>query len=143
MILARQQVKVADRLGSSLVLVYVDIDRMKWINDTYGHMAGDKALIDTASILRNTFRASDIIARMGGDEFVVFSVDSVGIAENVVHKRMSENLHAHNLESDRHFPLSISYGLTTYEPDSPCSIEELLESGDLEMYKQKQNRHMV
>ena len=51
---------------------------MKWINDTLGHREGDRALIDTASILRNTFRASDIVARIGGDEFIGLSIESIG-----------------------------------------------------------------
>ena len=66
--LATQQLKIAHRLKQGLALFYLDLDRMKWINDTLGHREGDRALIDTASILRNTFRASDIVARIGGDE---------------------------------------------------------------------------
>lgn len=140
--LAKQQAKVADRSGKALSLVYVDIDRMKWINDTFSHSMGDLTLVDTAEILRKTFRASDIIARIGGDEFVVLSLEAEELLVDDIRNRLLENLNSHNLESNRPFQLSLSYGITTYDPASPCSIEELLERGDLEMYRQKQKRRI-
>src|SRR6185369_5039973 len=73
MLLAEQQIKLAQRTGKGLVLVFADLDRLKWINDTLGHAEGDRAIQDTALILRNSFRTSDIVARLGGDEFVALS----------------------------------------------------------------------
>ena len=60
-----------------MLLAFIDVDDLKKINDTLGHEEGDKALIDTAQIIRNTFRESDIIARLGGDEFAVLAIDTV------------------------------------------------------------------
>src|SRR4030042_4829587 len=67
---AEQEIKLANRLRRELYLLYADLDNLKEINDSFGHMEGDSVLIETAKILRETFRQSDIIARIGGDEFV-------------------------------------------------------------------------
>ena len=66
--LAEQQCKIADRMKREMMMIYIDLVKMKYINDTFSHQEGDRALIDTANILRNTFRPADIIARIGGDE---------------------------------------------------------------------------
>ncbi|MFA5354949.1 MAG: PAS domain S-box protein, partial [Thermodesulfovibrionales bacterium] len=76
MTLAAQQLNIADRLKQGLVLIYADIDRMKWINDTLGHNEGDQALRNVAAVLKNTLRASDIIARIGGDEFAGLALET-------------------------------------------------------------------
>ena len=88
--LASQQLKIAHRLKQGLALFYLDLDRMKWINDTLGHREGDRALIDTASILRNTFRASDIVARIGGDEFIGLSIETSEMNGKMIMDRLLE-----------------------------------------------------
>ena len=75
--LANQQIEMAIRNKRMLLLLYLDIDNFKNINDELGHENGDRALIESANILKNTFRKSDIIARIGGDEFVVFPIDTI------------------------------------------------------------------
>ena len=72
-VLTEQCLKVAVRTKKRSLLLFIDMDDLKWINDHYGHNEGDQALIDLANILKKTFRESDIIARIGGDEFVVLS----------------------------------------------------------------------
>ena len=71
-VLAEQQLKIANRTRNRTLLLFADVDNMKLINDNFGHQEGDKALIDTANILKKSTRKSDIIARIGGDEFVAF-----------------------------------------------------------------------
>ena len=133
MLLAQQQMKVADRNGSLMALVFVDLDGLKEINDTFGHGEGDRAIIDCATILRTSFRASDIVARVGGDEFVALSVEP----SSAITSRLTENLHAHNLELKRPYELSWSYGISVYDPDRPVRLEVLLEQSDRLMYEQK------
>ncbi|MCX5905235.1 MAG: sensor domain-containing diguanylate cyclase [Proteobacteria bacterium] len=141
-ILAAQQIKIADRLKQRLALLYVDMDNMKWINDALGHKEGDQALIDTAHILKSSFRASDVIARLSGDEFVGLVFESTDNSREKIVERLQENLNAHNLQTNRRYKLSISFGITQYDPGSPCSLDELLELGDKLMYEQKQiKRH--
>jgi two-component system cell cycle response regulator len=74
--IGEQHVKLADRAKREMSLLFVDLDHMKQINDTFGHQEGDQALIETAVILTKTFRRSDIIARIGGDEFAILAIEA-------------------------------------------------------------------
>ncbi len=137
MTLALQQIKIADRLAQGMTLLYADLDDLKGINDTFGHLAGDQSLIDAAAILKTSLRASDILARLGGDEFVGLILESGGETELAVMARVQENLNAHNLLRIRPYKLSFSIGTARYEVTTPCSVEELLEAADREMYRNK------
>ena len=68
--LSEQALKLAMRMERDVLMIFIDVDRLKDINDTWGHLVGDRALIDTARVLRESFREADIVARLGGDEFV-------------------------------------------------------------------------
>ncbi len=137
MTLALQQIKIADRLAQGMTLLYADLDDLKGINDTYGHLAGDQALMDAADVLKTSLRASDILSRLGGDEFVGLILESGGETELAVKARVEENLNAHNLLRIRPYRLSFSMGTARYEITAPCSVEELLECADREMYRNK------
>jgi diguanylate cyclase (GGDEF)-like protein len=123
-----------------MLLLFVDLDRMKWINDTFGHQDGDQALREIAMILNMTFRGSDIIARFGGDEFVILSMESHIASAKTLSTRLQENLESHNAKGDRSFKLSISMGIVYYDPEFPCSIDELITKADRLMYEQKRNK---
>ncbi len=139
--MADRQVKAADRSQEYLFLLYADLDNMKWINDTLGHSTGDSALVETAEILRNTFRKSDIIGRLGGDEFAVLLSDRPGAnSVEAVIERFEENIQAANGLSERTYTLSISIGVTRYDPKSPCTIEELMTRADTLMYENKKSK---
>jgi diguanylate cyclase (GGDEF)-like protein len=138
--LIEQQLRLADRLKRRIFMLYADLDNLKAINDTYGHQEGDLALIEIAKILRNTFRESDIIARIGGDEFVAIPVGITGETNEIITARISKNLEIHNGERKRSYSLSLSFGLIFYNPMSPCSIDELLAQVDKLMYDQKKQR---
>jgi diguanylate cyclase (GGDEF)-like protein/PAS domain S-box-containing protein len=137
---AEQQMKIARRGKNRLTLVFADVDELKSINDTWGHGEGDKALVETAAFLKTVFRESDIIARVGGDEFVVLALENSGrdTASGLV--RLSADLEAYNASRKNVAPLSISIGTACYQPDQPCSIDELLARADKLMYKQKEEK---
>jgi len=135
--LGQQQLKTAHRTKRRMVLLFADLDGMKRINDTFGHPEGDRALIETADVLRETFRESDIIARIGGDEFVVLAIETNGFPAEVLTHRLQENLEARNARGDRRYKLSLSVGLARYDPESPCSIDDLLTQADRLMYERK------
>jgi diguanylate cyclase (GGDEF)-like protein/PAS domain S-box-containing protein len=135
--LGQQQLKAADRAKSGMALLFADFNGLKRINDALGHPEGDRALIETAGVLRETFRDSDIIARFGGDEFVVLAIETDGVGFQVLTTRLQENLEAHNARKGRRYKLSLSVGLARYDPESPCSIEELLAQADRAMYERK------
>ncbi|MFB3895535.1 MAG: PAS domain S-box protein [bacterium] len=140
--LAEQQIKIANRLKQELCLFYIDLDQMKWINDTLGHKEGDRALIDTANALRTTFRAADIIGRIGGDEFVGLAIESKETTVDQIMARLQEHLNALNTFGKRAYQLSLSIGIMRYDPNQPVSLETLVEQGDKLMYEQKRKKKL-
>lgn len=126
----------ARRQKESLLLLFIDLDGMKKINDEFGHNEGDNALISTASILNRSFRTSDIIARLGGDEFTVLVTDLNASKEEAI-RRVNENLQAYNDNEKRGIKLAFSIGVATLEPERMTCFEEMLVQADQAMYEQK------
>lgn len=136
-LLADQLVKMADRVKTPVDIMYVDLDRLKWINDTFGHEEGDRVLVSVAAVLRKMFRNSDVIARMGGDEFVVMPVGASGYGTNVIRERMEKAFQKQNEMHGAAYTISVSMGFSRYDPASPLSLDELLKQADESMYKEK------
>jgi len=139
--LAEHLLKMAKRQQEGLFMLYADVDDLKEINDTLGHQKGDWALIDTANILKETFRGSDIIARIGGDEFVVMPIEAKGDNLEIVMNRLRKAVELDNAACHRDYELSISAGAVYFDPRSACTIDELLSQTDKSMYQQKRNKH--
>lgn len=137
--LALQQMRVADRTRKEMLLFFVDLDKMKQINDTLGHKEGDNALLDVASILKQTFRESDIIGRIGGDEFAIIATDTTDKAREVLTERLQTILKLHN-RPEKKYQLSLSVGSARYDPDYPLSLDRLLAQADILMYEEKKNK---
>jgi len=140
MILATALLKFARRAGHPLCLLYIDLDSLKAINNTFGHAAGDTALTHFARILTETFRDSDVIGRMGGDEFVVMTIDAAETDLARIQARLQNNVDAHNLQSAHGYVLSFSLGIIRVDLNSTLTMEALLSQADAEMYKHKQYR---
>ena len=138
--LAEHLLKTAKRQQAGLFMLYCDLDGLKGINDALGHQKGDWALIDTANILKETFRDSDIIARIGGDEFVVMPIKTTGDNLEIVINRLQKAVEMDNTKSKREYKLSISIGTAYFDPLSPCTIDELLSQADKLMYEQKRSK---
>jgi len=137
--LSEQALKLAMRLERDVLMIFIDVDHLKYINDTYGHLAGDRALIDTARVLRESCREADIIARLGGDEFVaLLTVDSAQTAE-IVCDRIQARVNAHNKEVDRGYELSLSVGATRTKAEGTM-LADLLAQADTALYEQKRGR---
>ena len=126
----------ARRQKESLLLLFIDLDGMKKINDEFGHNEGDAALVKTAEILNHSFRSSDIIARLGGDEFTVLVTDRNADKNDAI-KRVNDNLKAYNKSETRGIKLAFSIGVAQLEPERMTCFEELLEQADQAMYEQK------
>jgi diguanylate cyclase (GGDEF)-like protein/PAS domain S-box-containing protein len=138
--LAEQQIKRADRTKKEMLLLFVDLDRMKWINDTFGHHEGDRALIQIADILKQTFRASDIVARVGGDEFVVLAIEAYAANTDFLISRLQDRLCAYNANAALPYDLSVSIGVARYDPQNPSSVEKMLAEADNLMYENKRSK---
>jgi len=135
--LAEQQLRLVQRMKTRLILLFIDLDRMKWINDTLGHPEGDLALKNAGIILKKTFRESDLIARVGGDEFVVVTLNSFDESMETILARLERNLSAFNAANQAPYPLSLSIGAVSSEEEEPCTIEALLTKADRRMYENK------
>jgi diguanylate cyclase (GGDEF)-like protein/PAS domain S-box-containing protein len=134
---AEQQIKLADRKKRPISILFVDLDGMKDINDGLGHKMGDQALVETAAILNNTFRKADIIARLGGDEFAVLAVETDENTASVMMERLQKNIREFNEQTGLPFKLAMSTGISMYDPEEPCALEQVLERADDQMYKMK------
>jgi diguanylate cyclase (GGDEF)-like protein len=143
MIMAQQQIDLAERSHTSITLVFADVDQLKWINDTFGHAEGDEALREASRILKQTYRRSDVVARLGGDEFVVLAVESSGHGSEDMTDRVFRKLAAERRASTGSYTLSLTLGRVRFDPDRHSSIEELLAEGDSLMYAQKRFREQA
>jgi len=139
--LAAQQMKMAKRTKHALSLIFIDLDGLKGINDRWGHKMGSQAIIATAHILTATFRDSDIIARFGGDEFVVLAMDSDPQDPDKELQRLQAQCARHNMQTNAPYQLSMSVGVAHATAERPCSLDELLEQADAQMYAHKQTKH--
>ena len=138
--LADLQLRVARRAESGLLLLFADLDGLKRINDALGHTYGDRALTETSDILIRTFRESDILARIGGDEFVVLAADTGPNCEAILVARLKEHIAQQNAKAHREFELSVSVGVVRYEPSMPASVDDLLHKADALMYEEKRRK---
>lgn len=138
-LMARQERKLAQRVGRDCTLVFVDLDGLKWTNDSFGHDIGDCLIRDAARILRQTFREADVVARFGGDEFAVFAVgcESEGPAMDA---RLQDSVAAFNSEASRPYPLSMSVGVLDLSAHNEESLESLVAEVDRRMYEAKRAR---
>lgn len=141
--LVEHELKKAKRKKSGIFMLFADLDDLKKINDTWGHQEGDMALIETAGILRKNFRESDVVARIGGDEFVVFPVGTSGDCVSKILDRLQQAVDLNNAKSSRAYKLSLSAGIAYYDAENPCSIDELLARADKSMYERKRNKSPI
>lgn len=138
--LAEQQYKLSRRAQSEFLIVFGDLDGLKHINDQYGHAEGDYAILKAAEILKKTFRESDIIARIGGDEFIILHVDANEDNVEAISLRLQENLKEFNQENMRPYTLSLSFGVTPFDPSGKTSLEDVLKEADEKLYHQKMEK---
>jgi diguanylate cyclase (GGDEF)-like protein/PAS domain S-box-containing protein len=137
---ADHHIKAAERRKERVLLILLDLDGLKQINDAYGHNVGDQALIDAAEVLKQTFRSSDVTARISGDEFVALTTDPDGKGEVSISRRIRENLDKHNSKGTRPYHLSFSFGIASFDPGVPSSIDRLLVKADELMYDEKNKK---
>ena len=138
--LLEQQLKLAKRNKSPLLLAYVDIDNFKHINDTFGHEEGDQVLKKIAKIFKSTLREIDIICRIGGDEFLLIFPDNFLKDTPLIRERLNKNLTKLNHSLNKPYKIELSIGLSEYDPANPLAMDELIRIADEKMYKEKKNK---
>jgi diguanylate cyclase (GGDEF)-like protein len=140
MALAGSHIKLAEHTQRPFSLVFIDLDGMKHINDTLGHLEGDRALVEAAGLLSRSTRQSDILARFGGDEFVLLLTTAEKDSADTIRHRLQEQLDACNAQPGRRYRLSFSVGVVTADVDRWLTLEELMAEADALMYRQKQKK---
>lgn len=140
MALARHAVAMCRRHKEPAVLIVLDLDKFKPINDRFGHAEGDRALIAFSRIMREVFRDSDVYARTGGDEFIVLltGADETGAKESL--ERFRAALSDYNRRELRGYDLEYSAGYVTRAADDDRGIEALIEAADDLMYARKKRK---
>jgi diguanylate cyclase (GGDEF)-like protein/PAS domain S-box-containing protein len=140
-VLSQHYLDLARRRRKKIFVIFADLDGLKKINDQWGHPAGDQSLIRAAGILRKTFRKSDIIARIGGDEFAIATMENghASVASQIA--RLRKNLLRRALHKKNQKPLSMSVGVAVSNCRKTTSIEELTSQADALMYLEKRAKH--
>jgi len=134
--LAERQLKLGRRSGRGILLVFIDVDGLKQLNDTFGHAEGDRTLIRAGGVLEKTFRESDVVARFGGDEFAVLAIEASQHNQETIAARLRENLRQMN-DEDSGPAISLSWGVARFDPRSKTSIGQLMAQADQAMYDHK------
>ena len=134
----RRETKRASRNGRPLSLLFLDLDGFKKVNDRHGHLAGSKALVEAAAIIRTCARETDVVARFGGDEFSLILPDTGREGAVSVASRIRDRIRAARFLSSDGLAvhLTASIGVATL-PDAANSAEELLQAADMAMYRVK------
>ncbi|BCN93512.1 hypothetical protein THMIRHAM_12970 [Thiomicrorhabdus immobilis] len=127
----------SERAGSHFALLFIDLDDFKVINDTKGHTCGDYVLIETASRLKQSIRHSDMVSRIGGDEFVLLLEDISNKNDvSIIIKNIAKALNEAFIFNGEKLAISCSIGVAIY-PEDGTTIDRLLTTADVDMYKAK------
>jgi len=141
-LLAGQSLRLAQRAEVPFSVLFIDMDNLKRINDELGHTVGSATLTETARLLDSTFREADVIARIGGDEFVVAGqFDHAAVAASA--QRLQESAAARFSDAQGRFPLSLSIGYATSSDVRFDSLKDLVAQADLTMYEKKRRKKLA
>lgn len=138
--LAEHELSLSRREQRPLALAFVDVDGLKGVNDEHGHGVGDLLIIEVAALLRDTLRASDLVARVGGDEFCVLLTSDSAIDIDTAVARIQNHVRWANTLPGRTYEVSVSIGAAVRDPLHDESIDELLHKADAAMYARKRTK---
>lgn len=143
LLLGSHNIRLALRTPQPLFLFFADVDGLKQTNDHRGHVQGDALLIGCAEVLKMTFRESDLISRIGGDEFAILTHGNSNESRSAVLSRLKSSIDLMNRDVLAPYQLSLSVGVATFDPLSPVSLTELLSIADREMMARKPPRSLI
>jgi diguanylate cyclase (GGDEF)-like protein len=139
--LLSQQLAMSSRSARPLALLLIDIDHFKRINDSHGHLSGDKALREVAACLQERLRAQDIVGRWGGEEFIAILPDTGAAGAGLLAEQLRRAVEQLQVQSlvGKHMPLTISIGLHVPQAPDPGGSDEMVSTADRALYLAKQN----
>lgn len=126
--------------GDVAFVFYMDVDNLKSINDLDGHAAGDGLLLHAAEAIRGAFRATDLVARVGGDEFAALARSATSDVARGLYDRLQGEITRINSTGRCRHPIALSVGVAAFDPARPTSLADLLELADRNMYLNKLSR---
>jgi diguanylate cyclase (GGDEF)-like protein len=132
----RLEVKRAKRFNSRFAFLMLDVDNLKEYNDRNGHLSGSRALTNIASILHDSSREIDIVAKYGGDEFGILLPGTTGEGAVVYGERVLERVRNYMFDGKTPGLLTCSIGISVY-PDDASSVEKIIDRADTALYKAK------
>jgi diguanylate cyclase (GGDEF)-like protein len=127
----------AARYSLSLSCLLIDIDFFKKVNDTFGHPAGDKVLVEVAAALQRTVRVTDMVGRYGGEEFMVILPQTTGADARIAAERLRRAVATRPRKSAELPEVTISIGISSLEPPGASSVDELVTGADKALYRAK------
>jgi len=136
-------IALCQRAWHPATVVVFDLDGLKQINDEFGHEAGDLAIKDFAKLLLKAFRDSDVVARVGGDEFCILLTDPTETNPRIPLERLQLRIDSYNAESQRPYHLAFSAGTVTFNKNRHASVDDLLRDADQCMYSEKRSKRVA
>ncbi len=140
MLFAQQQLSIAIRTKRGMILFFIHIEGLNEITEKFGRQYEDLAKIETANILKEAFRESDIIARHSRDEFTAMAIESFDASNEIIITRLQDELKSRNKQENRQYKLSLCIGKAYYDTEELCTIEELINRAKKSMIEQKKNK---
>ena len=140
LVLADQALRMSRRTRAKCALVFIDLDGLKRVNDARGHAAGDTLIADAARVLNRVFRESDVVGRVGGDEFAVFALLDEHDGAGAVSARLQAEIDRFNAQVVPTLRVSMSVGIEELDCSAETQLEGLLQRADRAMYEKKKRR---
>ena len=137
---AENYIKLATRKNEKFLICFIDFDDLKSVNDVHGHLVGSEAIINSAKIIKKTFREADLYGRFGGDEFVILVMDTSMESIPAIDKKLNDCIDKFNEEFENEYKLSLSWGYSEFNPENPYNLDELLNIADKNMYENKRQK---
>ena len=133
----QQQITSSSKCNNKLTIIFIDVNHLKMVNDTYGHQKGDSLIQATSRLLLKRLRKSDVVCRFGGDEFLIILPDCDLTQAMELWAKIEDCIESYNEEQQHNYPLSVSHGFAEYDPANPVSVDTLINKADKEMYATK------
>ncbi len=131
------KMELARRDNTSLTVCFIDVNNLKMVNDTFGHKEGDDLIKTAARIVKESLRESDVMCRMGGDEFLFILSQCTSDCSIPVWERVQAKIAETNKDGERPYEISLSHGFAEYSPAAGLTLDELVEAADGAMYAEK------
>ena len=133
----QQQIDAAYKNTTKVTIIFVDVNHLKMINDTYGHHEGDKLIRDTSQLLLKELSHSEVVCRFGGDEFILILPNFTLQQATDLWQKIEDDIASYNVTQNNNYTISVSHGFAEYDPVNPVSVNTLIKKADTEMYAAK------